>query len=484
MSKPTSPTTAAALSLIFPGLGQLAAGARRRSVLVASPAVLLIFVAAGALLGNPVDVATVLIRPDVLGAIVAVVLGFGAFHLVAIADAYRVSQQRAAAPLPHPRRSAAVLSGFLVLALGIHGTIGWAGLAVNEAAGAIFVGGGLIPTLGATPPPTASPSPAPVVTPGPTATPEPERTPGPFATPVPVWAQDGRLNLLLIGADSGPGRWSLRTDTMILLSVDIETGRAALFGFPRNLRNVPLPPESAGAYRGGRFPDQLNALYVRAGQRPDLFPGGDARGFRAVSGAIQELAGVPLDGIAGVSLTGFVRLVNAVDGLWIDVPEAVYDNYYPLENGFRHIVLYIKPGCQHMDGSRALAYARSRHGSSDYGRMERQQLVLLALRRQVDPLAILLRFSDLVDIAKESFWTTVSREDVTDLARLARRVDASNVQTSVFMPPEYPEFLTDAAIEQIRAEIRGVFDAPDPAASPSPGASPTTMPNEAPCPAT
>jgi len=483
MSKPTSPTTAAALSLLFPGLGQLAAGARRRSVLVAAPAVLLIAVAAGALLGNPIDVATALIRPEVLGAIIAVVLAFGAYHLVAIADSYRVSRLRSAAPLPHPRRSAAVLSGLLVLALGIHGSIGWAGLAVNEAAGAIFVGGGLIPALGATPPPTASPSPGPLATPGPSATPEPERTPGPFATPVPVWAQDGRLNLLLIGADSGPGRSGLRTDTMILLSVDIETGRAALFGFPRNLRNVPLPPESAGAYPNGKFPEPLNALYVRADQRPDLFPGGDARGFRAVSGAIQELAGVPLDGMAGVSLAGFVRLVNAVDGLWIDVPEVVYDDYYPLENGFRHIVLYIKRGCQHMDGSRALAYGRSRHGSSDYGRMERQQLVLLALRRQLDPLAILLRFSDLVDIAKESFWTTVSREDVTDLARLAQRVDASNVQTRVFVPPEYPELLTAAAIEQIQAEIRGVFDAPDPAASPSSGASPTTTPNEEPCPA-
>jgi len=482
MSKPTSSTTAAALSLLFPGLGQLAAGALRRGVLVAAPAVLLIAVAAGALLGNPVDVATALIRPNVLGAIVVVIVVFGAYHLVAIADAYRVGRLQAGVPLLHPRRSAAVLGGLLVLAMGIHGSIGWAGLASNEAAGAIFVGGGLIPVLGATPPPTPSPSPAPEPTPGPTATPEPERTPGPFPTPVPVWAQDGRLNLLLIGADSGPGRWSLRTDTMILLSVNIETGRAALFGFPRNLRNVPLPPESAGAYPDGRFPDQLNALYVRAGERPDLFPGGDARGFRALSGAIQELAGVPLDGIAGVSLTGFVRLVNAVDGLWIDVPEAVYDDYYPLENGLRHIVLYIKPGCQHMDGSRALAFARSRHGSSDYGRMQRQQLVLLALRRQLDPLAMPLRFSDLIDIAKESFWTTVSREDVTDLAQLAQRVDASNVRTKVFMPPEYPEFLTDAAIEQIRAEIRGVFDAPDPAASPSPDASPP-LPNAEPCPA-
>ena len=475
-----SPTTAAALSLLFPGLGQLAAGSGRRAVLVAAPAVLLIAVAAGALLGDPIEVATMLMRPEVLGVVLGVNVALGLYHVFAITDAYRVSRRLAIA-LPHGRRSGAVLVGLVVIAVGIHGTIGWAGLRVNEAAGAMFVGGGLIPDLGATPPPSPSPTPGPTSTPGPTDTPEPERTPGPFATPVPVWAQDGRLNLLLIGADSGPDRWSLRTDSVILLSVDIATGRAAMFGFPRNMRNVPLPPESAAAYKGGKFPGLLNALYVRAGQRPDQFPGGDNRGFRAVSGAIQELTGVPLDGMAGVNLAGFVRLVDAVGGLWIAVPDQVYDDHYPQLNG-RHIVLNIKRGCQQMDGNRALAYARSRHGSSDYGRMKRQQLVLLALRRQLDPIAMLLRFSELTDIARDTFWTTISREDVTDLARLAERVSAAEVQTKFFIPPLYPEFLNDKAIEKIRAEVRGVFDSPAPDPSATPDASVAPPPAET-CPA-
>ena len=480
----TSPTTAAALSLIFPGLGQLAAGSRRRAVLVAAPAVLLLAIAIGAFLGDPVGVATLLIRPEVLGAIIGVNVAFGVYHLVAISDAFSVARRAwAGAGRRAGRMSVAVLVGLLVLTIGIHGVVGWAGLRVNEAAGAIFLGDGLIPGLGATPPPSPSPSPEPTKTPGPSATPSPTPTATPEPTePLAAWARDGRLNLLLIGADSGPGRWSLRTDTMILLSVDVESGRAALFGFPRNLRNVPLAPEAVGAYPNGRFPDLLNALYVRAGEYPNAFPGGENRGFRAVIGAIQELSGVPIDGMVGVNLRGFIRLVDALGGVWIDAPKAVYDSHYPLPNGAGNVQLYIPAGCQHMDGTRALAYARSRHSSSDYGRMERQQAVLLALRAQLDPLATLLRFSELVDIAQDTFFTSLSREDVTDMARLAERVSASDVKTQFFFPPEYPEWVTDEALEKIRSEVRGVFDTPPPDPTASAAATPAATPAAEPCP--
>jgi hypothetical protein len=115
--------------------------------------------------------------------------------------------------------------------------------------------------------------------------------------------------------------------------------------------------------------------------------------------------------------------------------------------------------------------------------MERQQRVLVALRHQLDPLALLLRFSEFVDIAQDSLFTTLSREDITDLARLAEHVDASKVQTHFFFPPTFPEYVNDDALARIRAEVRGVFDTPvvDPAASPTP--LPTATPRLEACPA-
>jgi LCP family protein required for cell wall assembly len=276
------------------------------------------------------------------------------------------------------------------------------------------------------------------------------------------WAADGRLNLLLIGSDAGPDRWSLRTDTIMVLRVDVATGHAAFFGIPRNLINVPLAPEDQTTFPNNRFPDLVNEVYTYAMAHPDEFPGGDARGFRAVAGAIQELVGVRLDGMVVVNLAGFVRLVNALGGLWIDVPSTLIDTNYPLEDGTGHIAVEFDPGCQHLDGRMALAYARSRQQDSDYGRMHRQQTVLLALRRQFDPLALLPKIPDLLDAAGATLWTTLTPRQLADMARLASRVKVNQVQTFFFTPHAYPETLDDNEIAQIQSVVRGVFANPWP----------------------
>jgi LCP family protein required for cell wall assembly len=237
-----------------------------------------------------------------------------------------------------------------------------------------------------------------------------------------------------------------------------------MFGLPRNLINVPLADEDARAFPEGRFPGLLNALYVYAWGHPSQFPGGDARGFRAVTGAIQELVGVPLDGFVAVDLIGFVKLVDAFDGLWIRIPEPVYDSHYPKANGSGSTTVSFDAGCQKLSGPRALAYARSRHQDSDYGRMGRQQAVLLALRRQLDPIDVLERAPKLLSIAKDHLWTTIRRKDLPALAELAAHVAPRDVERYMFVPSEgYPEFLTTSTIKQIRRTVRHAFDGkPDP----------------------
>jgi polyisoprenyl-teichoic acid--peptidoglycan teichoic acid transferase len=167
--------------------------------------------------------------------------------------------------------------------------------------------------------------------------------------------------------------------------------------------------------------------------------------------------------------------VDAIGGLWIDVPKRLVDRYYPLENGLGHISLDIMPGCQLLDGRMALAYARSRHQDSDYGRMGRQQQVLVALARQVDPIALLPKVPELLDIAKGNLWTTVARADVRGLAELAARVDTGRVRTVLLVPPRYPSHLTSAEIEQIRGVVRSVFDG-GASGGPSPGPAPAACP--------
>jgi polyisoprenyl-teichoic acid--peptidoglycan teichoic acid transferase len=462
------PGFAALLSALWPGLGQAWLGARRRAVVVALPMLGLVVAVATIALVNVRLLIDGFVQPATLAAILIGLLVLAVYHLLAVRDAFRVGVRKGG---PHAAGRTPILLVALALVVALYGSIEFVGLHAYEATSTIFVNPGTGYTIpSASFAPTAPPS----LTPG--ATPSP--TPVPTATPIPVpaWSVDGRLNLLLIGSDAGPGRWSLRTDTMIVLSVDVATHRAAMFGIPRNIVNVPLAPEDQAAFPNGRFPQFLNALYVYAMQHPKAFPGGDARGFRAVTGAVQELVGVPLDGAIVVDLNGFVDLVNAVGGLWIDIPHSLYDSHYPKPDGSGYIQVSIQAGCQKLNGIRALEYARSRHQDDDYGRMRRQQAVLLALHAELDPIALLPRVPDLLDIAKDNLWTTIQPDEIADLAVLAAHVDSSDIETFEIAPPKYPEFLNTREIKSIQTLVRTIFDEPAVAPSPTPDITPKPCP--------
>ena len=465
-----SPGVAALLSLLVPGLGQAWLGAVRRGLLIVAPIVIGLAALLGYIAGGSRSaLLDTFLKPGAILALLIAVIGLGIYHVLAIQDAYRLGLRRAHPPTGwsrQPRRAASFVAGLrsllsplliaaLVAAIALYGTLTIVGVKAYDAAQNIFVKpdtGFVIPEASFEPTPTTSlPSPS---GPEPTELVPPEPTPTPV--PVPPWAADGRLNLLLIGSDAGPGRWSLRSDTMIVLSVDVESAKAVMFGIPRNIENVPLPPESADAFPNGRYPGLLNSLYVYALGHPKYFPGGQAAGFRALTGAIQELVGVPIDGAIVVNLTGFVDLIDAVNGLWIDVPYTLYDDSYP--SGAGSITVYVPAGCHKLDGTTALEYARSRHSSDDYSRMRRQQLVLTSLAHQLDPIKLLPKLPKLLDIAGDNLWTTIDENQIANLAVLAARVDAGKIKSVMIEPPEFPESLTTNAIRRVQNTVRTIFD--------------------------
>lgn len=475
MSSLPSPSLAAALSFLFPGLGQVYAGAARRGLLLAIPFAVFVAGIVVLLTGGSNRMIGLFARSETLIALLVVLAVLFFYHVSAVVDAYRLAQDRhRLASSASSGRSTAVLAVFIVLTLVLYGVPEYLGIRAEQTASAIFRGdetdpGHFIPVPSFGPDATARPTPTggtATATPTPTqpgATGVPTATPPPDLGPISgAFAENGRLDLLLIGGDAGSGRTSLRTDTMILLSVDIATGRSAMFGFPRNITNAPLPAESAGAYPGGRFPEMLSALWRVATENPDQFPGeDDARGWRAITGAIQEMAGVPLDGFVAVDLNGFVRLVDAVGGVWVDVPERIVDENYPTINNER-IRLVIEAGCQVFDGQDALAYSRSRHQDSDYQRMKRQQLVLQSVRRQFDPISLLPRVPELLSVASDNLFTSINRDDIAAMAQVAQRVDAERINQVRFQTANQPRAIDDAALARIRDRVRNIFSEPQP----------------------
>jgi LCP family protein required for cell wall assembly len=464
-----SAVLAAVLSFFWPGLGQGWAGARRRALLFALPMMLL--VVAGVLVlvvQGRARAFGLLLQPSVLLALLALNVAVLAYRMVAIVDAYRVAHRRWP-PLPERGQTAlaavllgAVLGGTLLM----HGYLGLVAFKTYDLVATVFHT-------------QSTPTRVPTATLAPGVTPAPTPLPTAVPTPEPVWSDNGRLDLLLIGADAGPGRWSLRTDTMIILSVDIATGHAALFGLPRNLLNVPLPDGPAKAFACGCYPDLLNSLFVYAMAHPASFPGADAdRGYRAVQDAIAKLTGLQIDGEVVVTLQGFVHLVDALGGLDMTTSVSVSDSRYPDPMSTRDVKIFIPAGYHHLDGWHALAYARSRHQDNDYNRMDRQQEVLRALRAELDPCSLIPRIPQLLDIARDSLWTNIPVERLPDLFAIGARVQPGTIARYQFWPPDIKEQLDIASINRIRLMVLTAFTAPTPTPTPTPA--PSTLSTPAP----
>ena len=121
-----------------------------------------------------------------------------------------------------------------------------------------------------------------------------------------------------------------------------------------------------------------------------------------------------------VNLNGFVRLVDAARRR--DDHDPARAPRRPLSARERDAASCrstSRPASQHLNGHRALMYARSRHQDSDYGRMRRQQAVLLALRSRLKPCKLIPKIPTLLKIARDDAWTSFKPKDLPSLLSLA-----------------------------------------------------------------
>jgi LCP family protein required for cell wall assembly len=440
-------------------------------------------------------------------AILVLNVAFFLYHVAAMVDAYSIAKTERYRGFSRTSSTAPiVLAGLVAVTMLMHGVPEVIGLDVDAALNAIGQGHPVVPSF--TPRPTIAPSPTPLATPTPdvTATPDasgsPVPTPSGSAGPSPTprvcpqvdfagWAPaaDGRLNILLSGSDSrsdeGASTNSVRTDSMMLLSIEIATCKAALFSFPRNMNCDVRYPEwfHIPLENGQDYPDCLNYLWRSAAANPNNYPGSVGigpecqaqfdceRGWRALTGAIQNFANQQIDGVVAVNLKGFVALVEALPGhgVWIDVPYALHDDVYH-DSQQRPIVVDFQPGCQFLDGEQALAFARSRHQDSDYQRARRQQIFLQQVRKQLDPLALLGSLDSLLLAAQENLFMSFEQTDFQYLAQIASHVDADRLYRYDFAPAQLNDFHN---MDDLAAKIYNIFSEPEP--------KPNTN-NEDPCP--
>jgi LCP family protein required for cell wall assembly len=288
---------------------------------------------------------------------------------------------------------------------------------------------------------------------------------------------DGRYNILLLGADAGPDREGLRPDSISVVSLDAETGRMTMIGLPRDMRNVPF---SADSPMGDLYPDgyrrcdvsscKLNSIYTEADLRhQDLYPDaasvGSSAGVEATKEAAEGILRLEIQYYALIDMQGFTRLIDALGGVEITVEKRL-----PIggDENLRGVDEWIEPGTRKLDGYYAQWYARSRHNTSDYDRMERQRELQAAILDQFTPGNVLSKFQAIAAAGTDVMRTDVPQDMLGYFGNLAMK-SKDQPTSSVELTPAnniYPEDPDFDDFDEIRALVQA--DLYPPTATPAP----------------
>jgi LCP family protein required for cell wall assembly len=241
------------------------------------------------------------------------------------------------------------------------------------------------------------------------------------ATPTPLPTLDGPLNILLLGTDTRPGVAASRTDAMVVVHIDPRTNQVGLLSLPRDLW-APIPGHGEARVNSAYA---IGELQVGKGYGPAL-----------AKQTIGDLLGLPIQHFVLVDLQGFRTLIDKLGGIELDVPQAIDDPTYPTDD-FGTVALHFEAGRQRMDGAAALAYARTRHPDSDFGRNQRQQQVLMAIFDQIRAQGLpsqLTSLDDYTDALRDYVRTDLSRAELLRLAVTGARLHGDDIRRYAIEP--------------------------------------------------
>lgn len=235
------------------------------------------------------------------------------------------------------------------------------------------------------------------------------------------WDGQSRFTMLLIGLDRRPGESGLayRTDTMMLVSIDPASQRIGILSIPRDLYVV-IPGYSQR--------QRVNSAMVLGEiQRPGYGP-------QLAMQTVQYNFGIRVHDYLIVDFQAVIAIIDAIGGIDVDVPYNISDPRYP-DMYYGYDPFYISAGSHHLDGATALKYARTRHGSSDLDRAERQQQVMFAVRDRVLNLemlpSLIVQAPALWQTLSENVYTGLTLEQIIQLGLYASEVPSGNIYTGV-----------------------------------------------------
>lgn len=215
-----------------------------------------------------------------------------------------------------------------------------------------------------------------------------------------VLKQGRPINILLLGTDTGAlGRdYKGRTDTIMMMTLNPQKKTTTIVSLPRDMKvNLPGYAEYS--------PAKINAAYTYGGVKETI-------------NTVQKYFNVPIDYYVMVNMGGLEKAINQVGGVSVTSPLTFDYEGYSFKKGQTY----------HMNGAKALAFSRMRYDDpqGDYGRQERQRLVITALMKEAASYKSVLNQKFLNSIADQS-KTNLTFSDMTTLAMKYRKANGKVV---------------------------------------------------------
>lgn len=215
---------------------------------------------------------------------------------------------------------------------------------------------------------------------------------------------DSRYNQDDSGYGSSEELTTIQSDTTMVAHVSADRSAVTVVSIPRDLiTDIPSCVLSSGEetypYEG-----MFNSAFATGAVTNDL-----AGGVACTKAAVEQLTGLTMDAFVVVDFTGFKGMIDALGGVWFDVPEDMYDTYSGLD---------VSAGCQRFDSTTALAFARARKevgDGSDLSRIGRQQQLVSAMLRELLSKNFITDFPSLLSFLQASIGSLTVSSNLADI---------------------------------------------------------------------
>lgn len=232
-------------------------------------------------------------------------------------------------------------------------------------------------------------------------------------------ADHDRLNILLMGIGGAGHDGGYLTDTIMLVSLKPSTGEAVIISIPRDLY-IKIP---------GNGWQRIN--HASAYGELNNYPGG---GSALTAKTVEQTFNIHVDYWVRIDFSGFKQLIDDLGGIDVYVDRSFTDHQYPTSD-FGVQTISFERGVEHMDGERALQFARSRHGNngegSDFARSKRQQKIIMAIKDKIFSWGFLTSPSKIYKIYKnidQHLQTNISLSEISKLLSLTKKIDFNHLQ--------------------------------------------------------